>query len=402
MSKVSIRQLREAIERLPSGPARVTAGNEYRARREQWLAWLRDYHTPGYYGRQTGTPRDARHAYNHLIGLEMLLWLAEAAGISASQLTKARAAARVAPSPQAKSAAVRKIIPWETIKTALWQGDRTHLRAPAPSAYLLTWNPKKFDWTDLKGHVRKIRAGRPGELRWSCGNTKRIQAGDRIFLLRQGLEPRGIMASGTALGAPDADDSWDAARRTALYVPFQVDMLLDPEVDGVLPLSQLQDGPLGEVNWRTQSSGISIPDDAAAELEKRWRAFLAGRGQRQPTLPEEVASPASYYEGAVKEVTVNAYERDAKAREAAIAHHGFDCKVCGFDFESAYGKHGEGYIHVHHQVPLSTINKRYKVDPVKDLVPVCPNCHAMLHRGSETLTVAQLRSIMKKAGRRGG
>jgi 5-methylcytosine-specific restriction protein A len=209
------------------------------------------------------------------------------------------------------------------------------------------------------------------------------------------------MASGTALGAPDADDSWDAARRTALYVPFQVDALLDPEVDGVLPLSQLQDGPLGKVNWRTQVSGISIPAAAAAELEKRWRAFLAGRGQTPP-LPEEVASPASYYEGAVKEVTVNAYERDAKARAAAIAHHGFGCKVCGFDFEHAYGKHGEGYIHVHHQVPLSTINKRYKVDPVKDLVPVCPNCHAMLHKGSQTLTVAQLRAIMKKSGRRGG
>jgi len=176
---------------------------------------------------------------------------------------------------------------------------------------------------------------------------------------------------------------------------------VDPEVDGVLPLSQLQDGPLGKVNWRTQVSGISIPAAAAAELEKRWTAFLAGRGQTPP-LPEEVASPASCYEGAVKEVTVNAYERDAKARAAAIAHHGLDCTVCGFGFEHAYGKHGEGYIHVHHQVPLSTINKRYKVDPVKDLVPVCPNCHAMLHKGSQTLTVAQLRTIMKKAGRRSG
>jgi 5-methylcytosine-specific restriction protein A len=331
----------------------------------------------------------------------MLLWLAEAAGISASQLAKARAAARVAPSPQAKSAAVRKIIPWKTIETALWQGDRPHLRASAPSAYLLTWNPKKFDWTDLTSLVRKIHAGRPGELRWSCGNTKRIKAGDRIFLLRQGLEPRGIMASGTALGAPEADASWADRRRQALYVPFQVDALLDPEVDGVLPLSQLQDGPLGEVNWRTQVSGISIPAAAAAELEKRWRAILAGRGQTPP-LPEEVASPASYYEGAVKEVTVNAYERDAKARAAAIAHHGLDCKVCGFDFKRAYGEYGKGFIHVHHQVPLSTINKRYKVDPVKDLVPVCPNCHAMLHKGSQTLTVNQLRAIMKKAGRRGG
>ena len=270
------------------------------------------------------------------------------------------------------------------------------------SAYLLTWNPKKSDWPDLRSKIQKVRLGQLVELRWSCGNTKRIQEGDRIFLLRQGLEPRGIMASGTVLVPPYSAESWADRRRQALYVGLAVDTLLDPEVDGVLPLSQLQDGSLGKVNWGTQSSGISIPADAAAELEKRWRAFLAGRGQTLPPLPEEVASPANYYEGAVKEVTVNAYERDAKARTAAVAHHGFDCKVCGFDFERAYGKHGEGYIHVHHQVPLSTINKRYKVDPVKDLVTVCPNCHAMLHKGSQTLTVAQLRSIMKKASRRGG
>lgn len=269
------------------------------------------------------------------------------------------------------------------------------------TAYLLTWNPKKFPWHALKSEIRRLGDKKPVELEWSCGNTKRIQSGDQIYLLRQGVEPRGIMAWGKVLEAPKKARSWADRRRQALYVSFRVEKLLDPEVDGVLPLSQLQDGPLGEVNWRTQVSGISIPDDAAAELEKRWRAFLAGRGQTPP-LPEEVAYPASYYEGAVKEVTVNAYERDAKARAAAIAHHGLDCKVCGFDFKHAYGEHGEGFIHVHHQVPLSTINKRYKVDPVKDLVPVCPNCHEMLHKDNQTLTVAQLRTIMKKAGRRGG
>ena len=254
----------------------------------------------------------------------------------------------------------------------------------------------------MKGQIRKIRNGQSGELRWSCGNTRRIQAGDRIFLLRQGVEPRGIVASGTALGAPEADDSWDTARRKTLYVSLRTDALLDPEVDGVLPLAQLQDGPLGKVNWRTQSSGISIPDAATTDLEKRWQAFLVARGQTPQPLPEEVLVPSSYYEGAVKTLTVNAYERDAKARQDAIAHHGLECTVCRFNFETVYGDHGRGFIHVHHQVPLSTINRRYKVDPVKDLVPVCPNCHAMLHRGSVTLTVTQLRAIMKKAGRRGG
>jgi 5-methylcytosine-specific restriction protein A len=40
----------------------------------------------------------------------------------------------------------------------------------------------------------------------------------------------------------------------------------------------------------------------------------------------------------------------------------------------------EGFIHVHHIKPLAKLGSNYKIDPIKDLRPVCPNCHAVLHR----------------------
>ncbi len=234
------------------------------------------------------------------------------------------------------------------------------------------------------------------EDRWSCGITKRIEVGDRLFLLRQGREPRGIMASGTATSAPYLDEHWDDDRSgDALYVKARFDALLDPENDGVLPLANLQDGPLGKVNWRTQSSGISIEPVAAATLETRWQAFLEARGQSPALAPDEVTTPSLYYEGVSKTVAVNAYERDPRARRACIDHYGTACSACGLDFGVRYGKLGQGFIHVHHIVPLSNIGKRYVVNPVKDLRPVCPNCHAMLHKGPEVLTVEQLRKLLR-------
>ena len=77
-----------------------------------------------------------------------------------------------------------------------------------------------------------------------------------------------------------------------------------------------------------------------------------------------------------------------------IKYNGANCKVCDFDFEAVYGEHGIGFIHVHHTIPLASIRKEYILDPHKDLIPVCPNCPAMLHRGDQTLTVKQLRRML--------
>jgi hypothetical protein len=109
--------------------------------------------------------------------------------------------------------------------------------------------------------------------------------------------------------------------------------------------------------------------------------------------------PKGYVEGALAEIRVNGYERDRKARQACIDHYGTDCQVCGLDFKSRYGEIGAGFIHVHHIVPLASIGEQYNVDPVKDLIPVCPNCHAMLHLGASS--VSDLKRRLKYAIRQG-
>jgi len=104
-------------------------------------------------------------------------------------------------------------------------------------------------------------------------------------------------------------------------------------------------------------------------------------GVRSPhLLPEEITEAAQYKEGVAQQVLVNRYERNPKARQACLDHYGPVCVICRFEGEDAYGEIGAGVIHVHHVVPLSAVGEGYKCDPITDLRPVCPNCHAVLHR----------------------
>jgi len=107
--------------------------------------------------------------------------------------------------------------------------------------------------------------------------------------------------------------------------------------------------------------------------------------------PDEITEVNPRVEGSTKKVTINSYERSSAARSACIAKHGLSCKVFNIDFESLYGDIGVGFIHVHHIVDIASIGCEYMVNPEKDLVPVCPNCHAMLHRTTPAMSVNQLK-----------
>jgi 5-methylcytosine-specific restriction protein A len=112
-------------------------------------------------------------------------------------------------------------------------------------------------------------------------------------------------------------------------------------------------------------------------------------------LPDELPRGEHYPEGAAKKITVNRYESDRRNRRACIKAFGCSCSICGFDFEARYGKLGKGYIHVHHIKDLSTLGPDYAVNPVTDLAPVCPNCHAMLHRhGSPAMKPKKLKALL--------
>lgn len=132
---VSIRRLRNAIASLPSDKPRKTEGKWYLTQKEHWLGWLAEYHGPGYYGRKDGTRRDAEFAYNHIVEVKMLLWLAGAAGVSPRVMSRARAAERAAATLQAKAGAFRKVVPWKLVQEKLWPVSSTqayHLVAGGP------------------------------------------------------------------------------------------------------------------------------------------------------------------------------------------------------------------------------------------------------------------------------
>jgi len=112
--------------------------------------------------------------------------------------------------------------------------------------------------------------------------------------------------------------------------------------------------------------------------------------------PDEIKNTKNLFEGAKKQVTVNIYERDSKARQQCIEKYGYTCYVCNFDFGKTYGKIGENFIHIHHLKPLSEIKEEYEVNPINDLRPVCPNCHAMLHKRNPAYSIKEVQNFIKK------
>ncbi len=129
-------------------------------------------------------------------------------------------------------------------------------------------------------------------------------------------------------------------------------------------------------------------------LKQVGKCWYASDDEIGNLLPEEVDTSEQFIEGASQKVSVNVFERSADARAKCIEHYGYVCAVCSFDFENVYGDIGKNYIHVHHIVPLSEVRKEYVLDPIEDLIPLCPNCHAIIHRARPALLVEQLKQYL--------
>lgn len=140
----------------------------------------------------------------------------------------------------------------------------------------------------------------------------------------------------------------------------------DPEKHGIWEIYETPEGKLGIKG--------STPD-TEDNSETIWQLFS---------------------EGASSQVIQTRYERSLGAREVCIEHYGYSCAVCDFNFEERYGDRGKDFIHIHHLTPVANIKSNYRVDPIKDLRPVCPNCHAMLHRkASQLLSIEDLKLLLR-------
>lgn len=124
--------------------------------------------------------------------------------------------------------------------------------------------------------------------------------------------------------------------------------------------------------------------------------FTDIRENHPEKIPEEIISLEALLEGTTKSIEVNVYERNPIARKKCIDYYGLSCFICGFNFQKYYGSIGENYIHVHHLIELNMIKQEYEIDPINDLRPVCPNCHAMLHRRKPAFSIEEIRELLNR------
>jgi MoxR-like ATPase len=148
---------------------------------------------------------------------------------------------------------------------------------PNSAAFLLTWNPEKWQWVDLPADIARLRAGDSAGGSWSVANPS-IKLGDRVFLMRLGQEPKGIMGSGYVTSVPYETNHYSGEPgKTQTSVDLRWETLLDPESDPILDAAELK-RRIPEVHWFPQRSGIAIPDESYAKLESLWKQHLGKSG----------------------------------------------------------------------------------------------------------------------------
>ena len=77
-----------------------------------------------------------------------------------------------------------------------------------------------------------------------------------------------------------------------------------------------------------------------------------------------------------------------------LHYNGYRCQGCGYKMSELYGEVAERIIHVHHLKPVSKLPPGYEIDPINELVPLCPNCHTVVHARKQPLTIKQLKRAL--------
>lgn len=261
--------------------------------------------------------------------------------------------------------------------------------------YLFAWNPLKWNWTTLEKTIHQVRQTGGSIEKWTVASHKKIQPGDRAFLMRLGEEPKGVMAAGFVSTFPFLSEHWNGSGKLVHRVMIDFETILNPSTEPILKLEQLKKGNLSKVNWTPQASGIEINPEIVDELEEIWFDFITSQQTRHNPFKESSEYAfKSYAEGASSQVFVTKYERNPHARKACIEHYGLSCVVCDLNFEQFYGELGRNFIHVHHLIQVSKMEGHFRTDPIKDLRPVCPNCHAMIHRKNKALSIEEIKSLI--------
>ena len=256
------------------------------------------------------------------------------------------------------------------------------------SAYLYAWNPRKWNWKDLQEGISCVSNDEWYDRPWRCV-TRKVAVGDLFFLVRLGSEPKGIMGCGYVSSNTYERPHWDPEKRDRGRKVRYVDLFFT--VLSESPIIHLEELNIKfpNYNWTPQSSGMIIPDDIESDLS------LLIQNRNRMTLSKQKEHLVSYIEGKPKITNHKTYDRSIPARQECIGYYGYDCSVCGFNFETTFGDLGKNYIEVHHLKQIADTGEEYRIEPIKDLRPVCANCHRMLHKQRPALSIEELSARRK-------
>jgi len=261
-------------------------------------------------------------------------------------------------------------------------------RSKMRNAYLFVWNPKFWKFEDLEEKLLEIKNLGITTMDWKVQSFKKIQLGDRAFVMRVGKNFRGIFASGIISRLPFQGSHFKDPTKKVFQVNIDFDNFLNPFTENNLALEEIESNITSDQFWTPHQSGIQIRNEVVYNLEMLWNDFIIKKGSGLTTT-----SIQSLFEGVPYEHVIKSYERSKYAKQLCLAEYGYECSVCEMNFEKTYGLDiGKNFIHVHHLNEMAMLNAGRYTDPVNDLRPVCPNCHAMLHKTKPAMSIIDLKA----------
>jgi len=232
-----------------------------------------------------------------------------------------------------------------------------------------------------------------------------VQVGAPFLFLRQGKDTPGLIGWGRIRSQVYQRAHWDKAKRAmgqqSNEVQVTFEWLCDPQSNACIPFALLSTDPrTKEGNWSAQASGTRVPAHVVTGVRKLWALRKANLPSFQDLPPIKQVPKPELWEGAKSTTLVSVHERPRAARLQCLEVHGTVCFGCGFDFGTFYGPEAEGLIEVHHINPISQSGGRRRVNPTKDLIPLCANCHRVVHlRKPKPLSLPELKELVCRHGR---
>lgn len=295
-------------------------------------------------------------------------------------------------------------VTWQDVASEIVQGER------ATFYYMPTQLERGWAGNAQRMEVRSFRAGRVISAR---DKSARLYV---EFVLRGRRKQDACVQRSTATlvildgwDHPDVPDGRFPGRanvrstRHEIFAPEwrnEMDTFLSEYLrrnQSVVVIADYRDAPASDLN--SVGGDISEANNIfLANVNSNGRSEAPALSDSdQCVYPDEVSPSCDLREGECRQVLVNAYERNPEARRRCIVAHGTTCCVCGFAFGAAYGNVAEDYIHIHHLRPLSVLPGEYVIDPIRDLRPVCPNCHAVLHMRKPPFCIEDIKRMIYSA-----